>query len=1048
VLDRKRIIPIDLSPVVSNRDFPNSEARHAIILEWFLRNLERGEPPDISRWPNEYNRAFEEFSPGVPPIPIPSPRLLQIARQLPEPRPLDTPILTKLREDWTAERNAYPGWVIAPFENRETIWRFTKRWLLQILTKIETLPAPEDLFLWYELNWRLEVVMMPLFLDWVEKLAAVVEKYHPLLTGRPANNTSISPDKAQFADLPWGQIRDYWVSLVFALAREAREDQAADRFTKWIDLIQPVILQSSEWEAHWHHERCMFALFRLDKEQLSSCLQQWPSKPELPMWEARRAAILAEMGTLAEAEQIAETALAKVRSRLQPFRVDYQTLSQEGWIMSLLNAIKTAIDFVRGRSQSQQYLDRWKRLEVHGGNPWAEFQMLELAVGAVPPTDPPLIEVRSTFEPNWQTTIRHWRSEPAFFDRLPAFALLRLYEQGGVPMRVGSLTNYCEAARKAADWIDIHAPLWALSTRIRAGGLDDLKDKFTRASIAGLSVDQAQNLYAIIKPSLTRSLAERWRDWREAKGSLGYRLIEPLVELLSRLCFRLDDTQKNDVFELALQMYRLPLVQSDLTLGAALGQLFARVIQALPDAILVANLNDLLNLPIPGEGGFSVFDVTRWPEPMGFIEARRHLDGLSVLDRASWDSVIGNLIRIVRDGTKDSRSRAIKRLEALRDMSLLTQEETEAFTRHIWGKLDEQTHLPVETGFTDFSVIFLPEPQRGLAKQRLAEALLARNVPNLATKEGTGLKFTHPLGSEADSYFEAVIESTLPLLALAEYADLYIDWSTEQASELLGKLDKWWDTENYLLADKSLDYEFKAQVEQRFQKMNDALGRAVLPRISVDKDPTGALLAKEVLQKIRDGGVDITRILPATLFISPADLHQVVAELEKSLASHVEQKAKYAIFALQSWVCFSLTRNLVAPPPLLFDLLVQKVFHRSKPALVSAVAGLAEITRHAPNSLSAEQVELLLLSLEYLIPETSPILGTDQDVLKGELKPEIPLEDRPAHRAVSAKLAAGLSHLFAKNGKALPNILLEWEQICRSDPLPEVRRVSREFASG
>jgi len=73
----------------------------------------------------------------------------------------------------------------------------------------------------------------------------------------------------------------------------------------------------------------MFALFRLDKEQLSSCLQRWPSKPDLPMWEARRAAILAEVGTLAEAEQIAEAALAKVRSRLQPFRLDYQALSQE-----------------------------------------------------------------------------------------------------------------------------------------------------------------------------------------------------------------------------------------------------------------------------------------------------------------------------------------------------------------------------------------------------------------------------------------------------------------------------------------------------------------------------------------------------------------------------------------------------------------------------------------------------------------------------------------------------------------------------------------------
>jgi hypothetical protein len=69
VLYEKRVIPIDLSPLISLEECPDRAARHSRALEWFLRNLERGAPPSISRWPEIEEPAFDDSSPGVPPIP-------------------------------------------------------------------------------------------------------------------------------------------------------------------------------------------------------------------------------------------------------------------------------------------------------------------------------------------------------------------------------------------------------------------------------------------------------------------------------------------------------------------------------------------------------------------------------------------------------------------------------------------------------------------------------------------------------------------------------------------------------------------------------------------------------------------------------------------------------------------------------------------------------------------------------------------------------------------------------------------------------------------
>lgn len=69
VYHEKKIIPIDLSPLITPAECPDRSLRHARSIEWFLRNLEHGAPPSVPRWPEITEPAFDDPSVGVPPIP-------------------------------------------------------------------------------------------------------------------------------------------------------------------------------------------------------------------------------------------------------------------------------------------------------------------------------------------------------------------------------------------------------------------------------------------------------------------------------------------------------------------------------------------------------------------------------------------------------------------------------------------------------------------------------------------------------------------------------------------------------------------------------------------------------------------------------------------------------------------------------------------------------------------------------------------------------------------------------------------------------------------
>jgi len=326
VLESRKVIPINLSPLFPESHWPYPEIRYAKAVEWFLLNLVR-KPPEIINWPTPSSGSIWTPSDDLPPIPPGPQPLSDLGKLYPDPSLLQTEDIEKLGGTWRQKRREYPGWVVAPKNNRDELWMYTERWIEPVLRSIEKLTPPKNLFLLYELNWRLKTALIPLFMNWLKKITPIIETFNPYPRLVEIEDAAIRPDKEEYKRWDWKSIGECWVKLIFALAREAREDQDEKRFHLWMDRLEKVVKERTEWQARWFYEECLFYLFRFDQEKIRETLENWPTTHDLPFWEVRRASILAELGELNEAEKIAEEALTQIRSRLQPYSMDYSLLS-------------------------------------------------------------------------------------------------------------------------------------------------------------------------------------------------------------------------------------------------------------------------------------------------------------------------------------------------------------------------------------------------------------------------------------------------------------------------------------------------------------------------------------------------------------------------------------------------------------------------------------------------------------------------------------------------------------------------------------------------
>lgn len=1039
LLRNRNVIPIDLSPVVSDANV-NPVDQHRLCLSWFVENLLQGAPPNGLRWPDQPVQTScisSRILSGLPPVPK-SPKYKESpALDVWPPGSVKREDLLKALEIWKTERKQYPNWIVCPRSSRDRIWRETEHRILGILRNLDVLSLPEQLEIFYELNWRLEIALMPLF-GMEKDIAKLLEQINPYPEQCQLPDAVLTPNLEEHKNLDWTRLGIRWVYLTFALARTAREDLDRSKFRYWMDRIETISEQRIQWKARWYFEECLFALCSLDQNAASKTVSKWPDTKELPLWEGRRAAILAEIGELSEAERIAEDVLADVRRRQTLFRGDLFLFSLEGWLMLLLNAIK-GNNFFLGREFRAKYWDRWETLSIYKCNPWADLEWVQMALNAEPSSQKEGKEVKLGFDPGRKTINYQLASSDDMTQYGQAFGFLRMLEEGCLPPAVGTVSTIGKSITRPAMLTEYFSIPRSVSIIVRSRSQEDLGKWLDRVRVAVLDETDIKIVVSMLMTSFQQELINL--------GTRNLTRIIVIAEAISRVCFRFPNDILINFFNLAIQFYNHPVARMNFSLHESVRIIFERLLYAMRQSDVLYRLPILLSLPIAGDGHFDVQETQTWVEPLSCIHWPQKAELPAEFDRSPWDVHIANLLAKAKHVNPEVRKRAILRIEKILEIGALTQAEANEFGATLWSQLDSESHLPTHTGLYGFAFLTLPEQTPGQAKHKLHDHILARDFPRVFQRQVTpgGQASVSVAGIDVtfENFLSNLLGSTVPLFPADEKErEYFIDWTQEEAISLLEKAVLWWNEEKGQLdgTPRSSFWDVKDILRQRLSKLIPVLREIILPRLANSEEKIKAQ-ASNLLSEMDRADFCILSALPMTLFLDPSGAEEVVRRMRQELLSRRHERVSGAIVGILHWAARSNTGSIPAPATDLWKELEYKLIARKQPALGTAISVMSAIVKHLPQVLDDGNIEIerLFEALKYLLEDTR-LPDESTNVRREDHNLLVTLEEIPEYRRLAAEMAYVIFEYLQKKGLDIPEVITQWQVMAQVDPLPEVRR--------
>lgn len=1033
LLAQRGVTAIDLSPVFAGINPPNGV--HAASIEWFLNCLSAARPPRPEKWP-ELDRASVSVPGSSPPIFDAGPAVPESVGRSPESlAPPNAGTVRKVLERWQFEREKYPGWLVAPGQKRSELWDKTRLWIQPLINFATGRPAVDRILLFREINWRLEISMVPLFTEWIEPFQrALDELFDSLAEGR---SVSSSPDLTPAKQASNSEVADAWLEIAFGLLRDARESYDPSRWNALKVKIDKVVQQHQQHTDRNQYEAALRAMWNVERESAKAIISRWQPSPRSPLALLRKAGLLAELDELGEARTILRTALLEIRRALRSQGQNIELLSLEGWCTYLLFAVEPSLDFGRRSALLNEFWERWEELKAWDCSPWTHKEYFDEVLSGSPPKPQKETQEVRGFDPGQVSVRVHWSGDD-IRPYLPGFACIRLYEQAGIPMRLSMLNIAGDELKNACRWVTPFSGFWSPALLIRAGKLDDLTkgDFLNRPQVAVMDPALAKRLYVWCLHILERELASL--TGLIPMGSAQESALEVLPEVLSRLAFRVDAEELRRTFPLVLYFHRQPGVRSHIRLHDSCAPWFQRLFDAADDEMLLEWLPDLIKGALIDEGVNPVIPVAQaWPDPMRHFPSQRILGERGIRPDlvAKINEATDWLLTRASSESGEGRRRAIDRLIDVYHTKLMTTEQQQQLGEVLWSQRSP-AGLPDRPGFAVLGFLHLPAPASVNVPSIVKNYILSLPSKGAVSQDGSG-RISITIGpSEQPLIFEASLASK-PIIRLAGETWGAVDWTPQEAKLLYQKALDWWakDKKAFEFAERtSFDLMGTNPVLKTLARLGQFLSRVVLPRMEwADENDWRQLLAW--LREIRSVGAFPTVALPYILLQRSAEAGTVAGTISTDLNSDVEGAVAAAAKALRHWIHLSAIGRIPAPAPSMTAVLIERVIFRRKAGIRSCLNQLSFLVTERPEAITVSQAALLTASL---MPWHYATILPVQDEVLGEF----PESERPDLRALVGGLAGALKIWYTKSSPEAPepSAITWWRDSCASDPLPEIRR--------
>lgn len=918
--------------------------------------------------------------------------------------------LRNVINEWKKNRKTYPNWIILPEDRRNSLWTYTEYWI-SISTQCKKLETPLDIEFIYELNWRLEKCLCPIFNDNIEIYKSVIEKYNPFPDKLTIEKASVTRNIETHKNLDWERIEVEWLELHISMMRYYREE---GHFKEWeiinnrIQKLYSVI--SPEMIAQVHHERCLYTLFSMRIADVREQIRLWPVNESLPFWEAKRAGLLAELGDIDEAEKILEKSLSNIKKHLNlsPVSNDYSLVSREAFVMLLLQYIKNAIILRHGQFNKieeirERFSDRWNSLKRYKCEPWLELKLF----GNCLEREPIYIAATSKkheFDIGRVTSTHHLGQTDT--EALIAYSFLRYFEEAGIPFRIPGTQIGTKLAVGALKRVGNYSAYWSFATFLRTGDSKASDIIFGRESIYKMPVKQIDRFIEEYLQILQSSQTEIEKGDRFHRNNFGVVLATVIPEALSRLCVKCSTNVKDKLLSFINALYS----SSHKHKYKGIKNLVIRLLISYSAQEQYARLPMLLEFPIPND--LNLITKDEYLEPFNIIAIDREYVA-KCKEIKIEQNIINSLLQKAGSNDSEKRKRAICRIAKLYELECLNEKQAREFSGILWSQTDEPTGFPKNTNFYKFAFLnFLPHPDNIDPVLLFKEYVSKEKFPIQKTKAEKGISMT-----DGDIPFchELIGATKRPL------SDKGIDWSEQEAVGIFERILEWWDADKeFIKKDNnthlfgSVDDEFKKRFYNLTRILNHVIIPRLLPQVSIKEE------LNRLLNELSKYDIPCVATHAASLCIFPEQRLDVFGKIELAILSKQEKKIRDGYNAIYQIFVLHNTNKITEIPSDIWSYIVSPIRWRHYQSLINAMRLSISILNNFPETIMEESLYDILFGLNSLIEETS--LQNRQSAMD--------IDKRLVVRSLAASLTYTLYNYYLKKELPIPEIIEKWRSIC------------------
>ncbi|NQY64250.1 MAG: SIR2 family protein [Alteromonadaceae bacterium] len=882
--------------------------------------------------------------------------------------------LNKLRE-------AYPGWIIAPYNARTKIWWHIKEWL-SFLSPQEDISLKNKVLFVKELIWFLDICLCPIFEDLADLVIQVVAELEKL--------DSLSSHEFKQEDLL--TIR---LSLKIALIRHYREEY---KWNDWESLIKKLSdelqFNSNLYREELNYEQCLGYFFRLDFKSLSKQLNSWNPSLHLPIWQLRKAGLVAELGDLDKAEQLTQQALLTIRKKLNlsPIKNDLSLLSQESYAMMTLHFLNIANNI---KDELDDFNNRWQKLAIYKCDPRKEFEFLDLSLRHEYHESLDQIKL-----PAFDIGIHQIWQNMNIDHAIKGYNLLRFFESTGLPVCLHNVNYYQVSVTKAVEAVVDYSPLWANFFTIRLGNAENkiLNKSLGRKALLKMSsstIIESANIYI----DALKRLEERLSGYNHSINNLYGRLAAILPEVLSRLVSRLPFIEIQSIYTYACQ-----LLGSNIQFKYnGLEKIFNRV----PKVVNKEQASQLSQLALNCRCPKNLQNLT---PPIWYFQ----IDTLENIVITAYDFEYS--LSLLNDDNQLKQKWGLLTLVTLYEAKVLSQEQSKRFGECLW-KETEQHSLPQFPKVLCCVYLNLPSPEKkAVIKKLVKEEVLSLKIPIT----GNNKSYTQTNGD-------------IPFFNELLMCHREIDLTQADLEHLLVRLVDWWDKDKANLIDNK-DSTFMggnraSEFQARFTQLVNTLCHVLLPKLNYPElNKTQKTCINRLISELEHYNFDIIKLKVSSLNILELSEDEIANDIIEGIISSNEKSVMDACNALEHWLNISSCKQQFR----CMNNLANKVLMRGSVALRYSLEKLNKIIKKHPEQVPSEVINAVVNALHILKLETQL---TTKDT-------ESTIAEKLFLREAACQTAF---EIFSMNSELLqPNVetLITWKDVCNSDnEFNEIKRI-------